>query len=557
MNRRKNAMTTSESFKIIATPLIAVLIVFLGFGIFGQWHLGQLAVEKHNTTTKNDALRIAKTVERQIAELENYNFQDLVLEIAELMGSRVTIIRKDGQVLADSNLNAKSVKLLDNHSTRPEIKQAWDEGVGISTRVSKMTGKSLLYVAVPFHSRKIAGIIRIAHSLADLQEQTKQQRFEFLILELLSIVFADIIGTFAFKNLGSRINSQKQKLEHRVRERTQDVQRLQNLGTLLSACNTTDETTEIIEQIVPDILPNVSGALSIFKASRNALDVTSSWGEKWKGEFHYLPTECWSLRTGRAHPSVQGQVTVKCSHLPANDDAYTLCIPMTAHGEVMGALHLSKERIKITTDEREITSILAEQISLAIANIKLRQSLKDQAIRDSLTGLYNRRFLIEFLEKEILRTQRNNSQVTVMMLDVDHFKKFNDSFGHDAGDMVLAKVGETLQNTIRSHDVACRYGGEEFTIILPRVSLVEAKNMATRLGDAIRSLKITHASQRLSTITMSIGIAIFPDHGEKPEELIKAADEALYLAKNNGRDRFEVKLGTKAILANIKDKDVC
>ncbi|GET39743.1 GGDEF domain-containing protein [Microseira wollei] len=167
----------------------------------------------------------------------------------------------------------------------------------------------------------------------------------------------------------------------------------------------------------------------------------------------------------------------------------------------------------------------------------IEELLHNQCIRDPLTGLFNRRFVGNFLERELNRSLREQQALGVIMFDIDHFKRFNDTFGHDAGDVVLAEVGRFLQHSISNSDIACRYGGEEFMLILPETDWENTEQRAEQLRDGIKHLKLQYMHQPLGGITVSLGVACFPEHGTSGAELIQVADLALYRAKALGRDR--------------------
>lgn len=162
---------------------------------------------------------------------------------------------------------------------------------------------------------------------------------------------------------------------------------------------------------------------------------------------------------------------------------------------------------------------------------------REQAVTDPLTGLYNRRYLVEFLRREWIRAKRKDDTLAVIMIDLDHFKRINDAHGHEAGDFVLTAVAGLLRNRIRSSDIVCRYGGEEFALVLPEASWESVRLRAEDIRMAIRDLDLTHRDVPLGRITASLGIALFPDHVNDPDALMQAADAALYEAKNAGRDR--------------------
>ena len=198
----------------------------------------------------------------------------------------------------------------------------------------------------------------------------------------------------------------------------------------------------------------------------------------------------------------------------------------------------STEEVPILDDaELSLKTTFAGQVGLSVANIRLREALRTQSIRDPLTGLYNRRYLTEMLDREIRRAVRSEQPVGVLMIDLDHFKKFNDTYGHDAGDTVLRETATVLTKSIRIEDMVCRYGGEEFVIILPTADLNAAHGRAERIRAKIRELTVLHQGQSLGMITISVGVAALPQHGTDPKQLLEAADAALYRAKKEGRDR--------------------
>jgi diguanylate cyclase (GGDEF)-like protein len=183
-------------------------------------------------------------------------------------------------------------------------------------------------------------------------------------------------------------------------------------------------------------------------------------------------------------------------------------------------------------------SAVAERLSLALANLRLREALQRQSIRDMLTGLYNRRFLEESLERELGRASRTNQPVSMMMMDIDHFKLFNDTYGHQAGDALLRALGESLNQRTRGQDVVCRYGGEEFALILAGASIESTYKRAHILREELKLLQVQHGGKTLGNVTLSMGIAGYPVHASDAETLVKAADDALYRAKKEGRDRI-------------------
>ncbi len=297
-----------------------------------------------------------------------------------------------------------------------------------------------------------------------------------------------------------------------------------------------------------------SGFIAITKDSRNIAEVVSLWGEI-TDESSFAPSECCALRGGRLVVSRRAEAIVKCAHatVAAASLGKTVCIPLVAQGEALGVMHvhIPNEVMPLVTSEFstlpelpgdpvKLLSDVTAQCASALASLRLREQLQRQSIRDPLTGAFNRRYLETSLERELSRATRRDQSVGVMMLDVDHFKQFNDRFGHDAGDTVLCELAAQMHSLVRNEDIVCRYGGEEFAIVVPEVSMDVLRDRAEALLARIRDVKVDQRGQIIGPVSASIGIALFPSHGDAPAELLKAADRALYRAKELGRDRVEV-----------------
>ena len=201
---------------------------------------------------------------------------------------------------------------------------------------------------------------------------------------------------------------------------------------------------------------------------------------------------------------------------------------------------IDQDASSLTESKQQIAIAMADSIGLALANLKLRIFLREQSIRDPLTGLFNRRYLEETLEREFHRALRLQRPVGVIMLDLDHFKRFNDTYGHEAGDILLRKLGSFLKQHLRGGDITCRYGGEEFALVLPEVSLENVRLRAEELREGIKHLNVEYNDKVLATLSMSLGIAMFPEHGATSQSVLNAADGALYEAKRKSRDRIVV-----------------
>ncbi len=347
----------------------------------------------------------------------------------------------------------------------------------------------------------------------------------------------------ALQEAHTRLNVALNRSERILR----DAAKLTELVDILQSCQTVEEGYRVIASALPANLSQASGALCITAPSRNIVEAVVTWGAAPPIEKTFAPENCWALRRGKVHEVGDAASPLRCGHAGKSLASGFLCIPLVAHGETMGVLCL--ERVAPAGDaallpEEDAMEALArqanavgERISLALANLRLREVLRGQSIRDPLTGLFNRRFMEESLDREVQRASRNGAEVALLLVDLDHFKQFNDTFGHQAGDTLLREFGEFLRQRTRGQDVACRYGGEEFVVILTGASLDAGSKRAEYLREELKHLIVTHVGQVLGAVTASVGISAYPVHGATGEELLRAADTALYIAKSEGRDR--------------------
>ncbi len=326
-----------------------------------------------------------------------------------------------------------------------------------------------------------------------------------------------------------------------LEKRSERATMLAKMGELLQSCVSRDEVFAAALGFAPRIFPSIRGAVALLNGERSLAEVIGTWTDCQLPMMEFEPSACWALRTGHPHLVVAGDATARCAHAAGVTNTY-LCIPILAQGETLGIVHFqsSNEAPKLDPSEQSFKTTFAGQVGLSIANIKLRDALRIQSVRDALTGLYNRRYLEETLDREIRRAGRAVQSLGILILDLDHFKRFNDTYGHDAGDTVLRETASFLLKNVRAEDFVCRFGGEEFVIILPTAGLEGSRARGERLRSKMRELNIMHQGKALGTVTFSVGVAAFPEHGVSPKELMLAADAALYEAKRGGRDQVAV-----------------
>jgi diguanylate cyclase (GGDEF)-like protein len=333
-----------------------------------------------------------------------------------------------------------------------------------------------------------------------------------------------------------------------ARRQTAEITRISELGSLLQACTSREEVFRLIPERLRRLFPGASGCVSLFSRSRNRVESAAEWGVCPRGQI-FSPEQCWALRRGCTHVHAGGPSDPRCSHLIG--EGASVCIPLIANGDAIGILSIqSDDPLSPLSDQEpdagafarrgQLAAAVAEHLAVAIANLNLREDLRLQAVRDPLTGLYNRRYMQEFLDRELHSARRKHRPVAVMMLDLDHFKRYNDNYGHSAGDEALAMVGETLLRSVRAEDVACRYGGEEFTLILPECSLQQATVRAEAIRKRLRENGVQPDRHMKDGLTVSIGVAAFDETTDRVDLLLKFADDALYQAKHTGRNRVVV-----------------
>jgi len=373
----------------------------------------------------------------------------------------------------------------------------------------------------------------------------------------------EVRGAYAiYKDISDQVRAAAQAEEHaaslhrlveELRLQTSQMTLLSEMGDLLQCCATTEEAYAVVAQSVKKLFSApISGILYAFKSSRNALESVTIWGESHSSEAVFAPEVCWALRRGHPHWSGDPSQGISCAHIKDPAKARHLCVPMVGQGDTVGILCLKfpnaeQAQTRVGADasqesQQRLATTVAAQVALSLASLRLRETLRDQSIRDPLTGLFNRRFMQESLDRELQRAKRKKRPLAVVFIDLDHFKRFNDTFGHAAGDLILRTMGELFLRHFRGDDVICRYGGEEFAIILPESSAKDAAKRANLLRIEASKISMRHLGQILDTVTLSIGVAAFPEHGPTTEQILRMADQCLYQSKTEGRDRVTVAL---------------
>jgi diguanylate cyclase (GGDEF)-like protein len=344
-----------------------------------------------------------------------------------------------------------------------------------------------------------------------------------------------------------RLNANLNETVRRMEKKNHETSLINRLSDFLQACRSEDEIFDVAARYAGALLPGTSGDIYDLRETHNELVRVGAWGESNAGEEVFDQEECWAIRRGRPHFVARPDTSHNCSHFEESVPVHGyLCVPLIAHGRVTGlisfefepgALDESREgRAEAMENFEQLAMTLSDHAALSLANLRLRESLRDQSIRDALTGLYNRRHMEDALSREFSRAERHEHPVSLIMFDVDRFKNFNDEYGHEAGDQVLKELAAMLERNTRGEDIACRLGGEEFLVIMPETPPEQAEKRAEEFRRLVdESLTVRHGEKRLG-VTVSLGVAAYPEHARDVDEALAKVDEAMYAAKQAGRN---------------------
>ncbi|HDV5818032.1 TPA: diguanylate cyclase, partial [Legionella pneumophila] len=472
-------------------------------------------------------------------ELQNQNTQTQLKKIIESTSDMIAAFDKEHRFITF------------NEAYQREFKRLFDKYISINLSLEKAL------VDIPENKKELAEIWK--NSLQNNEENKTIElntEHEKIVYEMSSKLIQngdnEINGVVhSVRNITKRVQEHTelqesyQKLANEMKElqeKNEQITLLVEMSDIMLACSSQQELSDVLSKYSQRLLRFSSGYLFIMHPSKNYLEKTTSWGDPQPHELTFTPEQCWAIRRGRVHHVDSSHIELLCGHVSFSleqQDLSLLCVPLMAQNDIYGLLYLEvnlKQLPLFDENQRLLITAFAELTALALANVRLGESLRYQSIRDPLTGLYNRRYLEDFLFKQLHQAERTKASFAILMLDLDHFKKINDTFGHEAGDFVLKEIGQILNNDIRLGDVATRYGGEEFVLLLFDVDANAAKTRADNLRSAISKLQVKYGAQYVGQVTASIGISIYPDDAKSPDELIEAADKALYQAKNKGRN---------------------
>ncbi len=371
--------------------------------------------------------------------------------------------------------------------------------------------------------------------------------YVFLSLALLVAVFflliRDALSRRASEQRLSLANSNLACSLTAIEERVGEAALVKNARDELQLCTSAKQAYDCAARHFQQLVPGSSGATMIMNNSRTVLMMNSSWNDP-PGLLEGFDIDgCCALRAGRPRWRRPGESEIHCGHFLANAPENYICLPLAGLGDTMGIVFINlptPEAVQTAEERLPVIYELVELVAMATAGLNLRAELEDQSIRDVLTNLFNRRFMEVALERELQRAVRSGSCLALLMLDVDHFKDFNDAYGHEAGDLILRNLSGCLQSAVRSEDLVCRYGGEEFVIILPDITEELALGRAEAIREAVLDLRMQFSGEPVRRISVSVGVAIYPYPAKNAIELLRLADRGLYLAKDAGRNQVKI-----------------
>ncbi len=372
--------------------------------------------------------------------------------------------------------------------------------------------------------------------------------FEGFLMDITERKTAEEILKQSREELEQRVESRTYELSSKLKElelRNLEISILHEMSEMIQVCRNSEETYPIMCSYLSKFFPDDSGAIFLFKNDIPHKKPIVAWGEHGYEEIKFTQYDCWALRHGKPYMVEDVDKKIPCAHITQNLGTGHLCIPMIVQGEIIGLFylgfqHAQEQNLKDVGKlerKRNLAITISEQLTLAIANLNLREKLRLQSVQDPLTGLFNRRHLEKYLERESHRAKRQNLELGIIMIDVDHFKRVNDTYGHEAGDMVLKSLGSYLQNSIRIEDLACRYGGEEFAVVIVDTTAEGIEKKAQKICQDVKNQLFVNFHGETLKITVSAGAASFPTHSNDVQEVLSIADTALYKAKDEGRDR--------------------
>lgn len=468
---------------------------------------------------------------------DSARLDDYITSASILAEQRETLLDRLDQVLVNSQEKTGAAIVTG-------LRDVWSNAMALAAAGRNEEARTLLVESAT--GTKVAAIGRAIETVlteADAQFPLHENRialgtFLVLLLQVGGGTLAILGLVYAFRWSTAEAAARVAAVAFADASREQ-VARLFDMADVLQSAADHIDANAVLRATAEELVPGFPGALYVFNNSRDRLVLSSAWGLKEEGTLPETinPNSCWAVKRGKAHTNHSYGNKLCCEHHAGT--GAVLEIPMIARGEIVGLFQLFAEgeaadaRLVSVTD---LGQALADGMSLALANMALREKLRNQALRDPLTGLYNRRYMEDSLQRFVRLAERENREVSLVMVDLDHFKRLNDERGHAFGDQVLRDAAVALIGSLRETDIVCRFGGEELVVILPDCPVERAADKAETLRLRIEELSSAHSAP----ISASFGVASVPHTSQSVADLLANADAALYKAKQGGRNQVAV-----------------
>ncbi|MCG3195146.1 MAG: hypothetical protein DIJKHBIC_04416 [Thermoanaerobaculia bacterium] len=556
IQRDRREPMTSKRFPFESLALVLALALMAAIGVVSYRSTIRAAQEAARMDTTQDVLRLL--AEARLATREGLAFQRtflltgderFLLEFAK-RSSQIPGYMEDLRALeSDSTVQTARVEALNGLLTA-RLRRL-EEDV---RRASQTTGPRVFDADLEFREQRA-----IAEAFETLRDEELRrleirtaatarslQRNKFLLIAGNGFAFGLLVWAFvrlrrdnlARRRVEAALSEANARLSQHVEEsetRRAEIETLAEMTSGLHSCLALGEMSAVMRQMRTRLWPGTSGAIYLASPSPSGLRMVASWPAGHEPVASFESADCWAIRRGQQNHFREGVSGQKCAHHPGVTEM--LCVPLMAGDDVVGVLSSEVEPGQVPPEWTRVVPAAAGPIGLAVSNLVLREQLRAESVRDPLTGLFNRRYLEEILAKECARALRSGKPIGLLIADIDHFKRVNDTLGHPAGDAVLREFGRVLADSVRGGDLACRWGGEEFVLVLPESPPKVSVERAESLRRAFSTYRVIHDGRQLSPVTVSFGVASFPHNGTQPDELIRSADEALYRAKIGGRNR--------------------
>jgi diguanylate cyclase (GGDEF)-like protein/PAS domain S-box-containing protein len=475
-------------------------------------------------------------------DMAEHNLAEAALRDSETRYRRLFETAKDGILLLDAStgqitdVNPFLIELLGYTHEELLGKKLWEIGpfkdiVASQAAFRELQHKKYIrYEELPLETRDGKRVeVEFVSNLYEVNDK-----------KVIQCNIRDISERMRTKDSLKKANEELSALVGEFQKHDREMKLINRMNDLLQACKTQEEAYQVISLAVGELFTGQSGGLAILHSSGLYLETLAHWGDEMLLEPVFSLEDCWAMRRGQLHEVTDPQTNVMCHHFARPLEMGYLCLPLMVQGETLGLFHIetpSGMNHEHTISWKQLVVTVGEGIKLSLSNLRLREIMREQATHDPLTGLFNRRYLDDTLPREINHARRQNAQTCIAMLDIDHFKHFNDTFGHDAGDLILRELGRILLKSIRKSDIACRFGGEEFVLVLLDSTQEASRQHLERICKNVKALQIRFGEQLLGPLTLSVGLVEAPENNMTADELLRAADNALYAAKRAGRDR--------------------